>query len=74
LEKLKAEQPHIWGVSCGQNRIEHLEMRLTVDPKDIHIAHRLEREKRHGTVARTAENEWLFTADVYDAMELMPWN
>jgi hypothetical protein len=39
---LKAEQPHIWGVSCGQNRTEHLEMRLTVAPADMHIAHRLE--------------------------------
>jgi hypothetical protein len=72
-EILKAEQPHIWGVSCGQNRTEHLEMKLTIAPSDIHIVHRLEREKRCGTVTQTGDNEWLFTVDVYDAMELAPW-
>jgi hypothetical protein len=70
---LKAEQPHIWGVSCSQYRLEHLEMVLTVEPKDVHIIHRLEREKRCGEVSQTAENEWRFAADVYDARELIPW-
>ncbi|MDR1604141.1 MAG: WYL domain-containing protein [Gracilibacteraceae bacterium] len=70
---LKAEQPYIWGVSCGQYRLEHIEMVLAVDPKDVHIIHRLEREKRCGSVRQTAEKEWRFTADVYDAGELIPW-
>lgn len=70
---LKKEQPHIWGVSCGQNRIEHIDMTLAVDPKDTHIIHRLEREKRCGVLTQTADSEWKFSADVYDAWELMPW-
>ncbi|EGO62673.1 WYL domain-containing protein [Acetonema longum] len=70
---LQNEQPHIWGVSCGQYRLEHIELTLKVDPKDIHIVHRLEREKRCGSVTETSDNEWRFTADVYDAWELMPW-
>ncbi|MDR0434935.1 MAG: WYL domain-containing protein [Gracilibacteraceae bacterium] len=72
-ETLKTEQPRIWGVACGQCRLEHLEMILAIDPKDIHIIRRLEREKRCGEVTQTSENEWTFTADVYDAWELMPW-
>ncbi|MDR2694856.1 MAG: WYL domain-containing protein, partial [Deltaproteobacteria bacterium] len=48
------EQSHIWGVSCGQYRLEHLEMVLAVAPKDVHIIHRLEREKRYGEVAQTS--------------------
>jgi hypothetical protein len=33
----------------------------------------LEREKRCGTVERLGETSWKYTADVYDAWELMPW-
>lgn len=67
------EQPHIWGVSTGQSNIEHIEMVLSVAQKDIHIARRLEREKRVGTVERIDETTWWFSADVYDALELLPW-
>lgn len=70
---LKEEQSRIWGVSCGQYRLEHIELTLKVDPKDTHIIQRLEREKRCGRVAQTAASAWQFTADVYDAWELMPW-
>jgi hypothetical protein len=67
------DEPYIWGVSCGHYRTEHIEMQLKVGKSDMHIVHRLEREKRCGSVTQTAEDEWLFTADVYDSMELMPW-
>lgn len=70
---LRDERPHIWGVSCGQYRLEHIELTLAVDPKDVHIVHRLEREKRCGEVVQTAWNRWRFTADVYDTWELIPW-
>lgn len=72
-EYLKDEQPNIWGVATGQGNIEHIEMTLTVAQKDIHIVHRLEREKRCGTVERLDETIWRFYADVYDAWELIPW-
>jgi DNA-binding transcriptional ArsR family regulator len=72
-EYLQDEQPHIWGVALGQKNIEHIEMILTIDPKDSHIVHRLEREKRCGTIAQIDDTAWRFTADVYDALELMPW-
>jgi predicted DNA-binding transcriptional regulator YafY len=70
---LKEELPKIWGVATGQGTIEHIEMILTVEPKDNHIAHRLEREKRCGKVEKLEGNQWRFSADVYDAWELMPW-
>jgi len=73
LALLEKEQPHIWGVSRGRSGTGHIEMKLTVDPKDAHIIHRLEREKRCGEVARISETEWVFSADVYDAWELIPW-
>jgi DNA-binding transcriptional ArsR family regulator len=73
MNVLSEDEPYIWGVSCGHYRTEHIEIRLKVNKSDMHIVHRLEREKRCGNVTRTAEDEWLFTADVYDSMELMPW-
>ena len=33
----------------------------------------MEREKRHGTVEQVDECTWKFTADVYDASEMLPW-
>jgi DNA-binding transcriptional ArsR family regulator len=73
MDVLSEDEPYIWGVSCGHYHKEHIEMRLKVNKSDIHIVHRLEREKRCGSVTRTADDEWLFSADVYDSMELMPW-
>ena len=46
----------------------------------IHLGHgeefvlqRLEREKRHGTVELLDAQTCRFTADVYDASEMLPW-
>ena len=70
---LKEKSSYIWGVSTGGKKIEHLEMTLIVEPKDIHIIHRLEREKRCGTVVQLDEKTWQFSANVYDTWELLPW-
>jgi hypothetical protein len=64
---------HIWGVSVGKFRLHALEMKLFVLPADIHIAKRLEREKRCGSVTQLSDNEWLFRAEVYDPGEMLPW-
>ena len=72
-KQLEAVRPHIWGVSTGQFQTEHLEMVLYIDPQDGHIIGRLEREKRCGTVETLGDNTWRFSADVYDAWELIPW-
>ncbi len=72
-ERLLNERNKIWGVSMGQRTLERLEMTLEIPPEDIHIARRLEREKRGGTVRQLSETTWKFTAAVYDAWELLPW-
>ncbi|MCL2167273.1 MAG: WYL domain-containing protein [Clostridiales bacterium] len=71
--QLETAMPHIWGVSVGRYKPQHIEMLLSVNPQDSHIVSRLEREKRCGTVEPLGDNRWRFSAEVYDARELLPW-
>ena len=48
-------------------------MTLHFDDDEQYILRRLEREKRNGTVETIGPNTARFTADVYDASELLPW-
>lgn len=65
---------HLWGVSVGPGyHMDHIEMTIRVERGEDHIPRRLEREKRHGTVERIDEKTCRFTADVYDASEMLPW-
>ncbi len=65
---------HLWGVSAGAGHsLDHIEMTVRVDPGEDFIVQRLEREKRHGTVEILDDRTCRFTADVYDASELLPW-
>lgn len=70
-EKLKKR---IWGVSIGKNyKLDHIEMTLSVGENEQYIVNRLNREKRCGEVCTVDENHCKFIADVYDAMEMLPW-
>ena len=64
---------HLWGVGLGQHTLDHLEMVIHAEPGEDFIPNRLEREKRHGRVEQVDETTWKFTADVYDASEMLPW-
>ena len=64
---------HLWGVSCGEHTPDHIEMQVHAGPEEGFIADRLDREKRHGTVEQIDDETWKFTADVYDASEMIPW-
>lgn len=65
---------YLWGVSLGpEHELEHLEMTLRVGPGEAHIVQRLEREKRCGTVEVLDDHTYRFSADVYDAYEMLPW-
>jgi len=65
---------HLWGVSSGSGAdLEHIEMTIRVNPGEDYIPARLFREKRCGTVDALGEGLYRFTADVYDAAEMMPW-
>ncbi len=75
-QKLDEMQKHMWGVSTQNrwgNRMEHVEFTIRYGAVEKHIPKRLEREKRCGTVEHLDENTSKFTADVYDASELIPW-
>ena len=75
-EKLDGMMPHLWGVSTqstsGQ-RLEHVEFTVKYADYEKYIHQRLEREKRCGTVERLDENTSRFSADVFDASEMVPW-
>lgn len=75
-QKLDEMQKHMWGVSTQNrwgNRMEHVEFTIRYGAGEKHIPKRLEREKRCGTVGHLDENTSRFSADVYDASELIPW-
>ena len=68
--------PHIWGVSTQGSRgtrIEYVEFTVCYTDKEKHIRNRLEREKRCGTVEHFNNNTSRFSADVFDASEVIPW-
>ena len=70
-EKLKE---NMWGVSLGEPfSLDHIEMVIWVDRGEEYIVRRLEREKRCGKIERTDVNHVKFTADIYDAGEMIPW-
>ena len=64
---------HLWGVSTGEHTMDHIEMLVHAGPDEGFIADRLKREKRHGTVEQVDAETWRFSADVYDASEIVPW-
>ena len=65
---------HLWGVSPGIGfNIDHIEMDVHVGDGEGYIADRLEREKRCGRVEAVDEHTCRFSADVYDATEMLPW-
>ena len=75
-EKLDRMLPHIWGVStqsASGDRMEHVEFTVRYGADEGHIHRRLEREKRCGTVEKLDVNTSRFSADVFDASELVPW-
>ncbi len=68
--------PHLWGVSTTSRsggHMDHIEFTVKFSESEQFIYDRLEREKRCGTVTRTSENTAHFSADVYDARELVVW-
>lgn len=75
-ERLDSMKEHMWGVStqskAGRN-LEKVTFTVCYEEEEEHIHRRLEREKRCGIVEKIAENKSRFTAEVYDAYELIPW-
>ena len=75
-DKLNEMQRYMWGVATDSrsgNRMEHIEFTVQYDDGEQHIPRRLEREKRIGQLEYMDEHTCRFSADVYDASELIPW-
>lgn len=65
---------HVWGVSTGiDESITSIKMTVYVGEGEEHIIQRLEREKRCGTVERLDDTHYVFTAEVFDAIEMLPF-
>lgn len=82
FDELRAEllqmQKYMWGVTVNRNRygedhLDHVEFTVKVNDKEDYIVRRLEREKRVGKVEKVDDNTYHFSADVYDAGEMIPW-
>ena len=74
MECLQKHRQHLWGVAAGNaSTLEHIEMTLHIANNEPHILVRLNREKRCGKVVKLDDCTWHFAADVYDALELMPF-
>ena len=54
-------------------RADKLEMTVRIAKDEEYILKRLEREKRNGTIQKLANGDYKFTAEVYDASEMVPW-
>lgn len=75
-EELDGMMPHMWGVSTQSSsgqRTEHIEFTVRYADDETHIHKRLEREKRCGQVEKLDKNTSRFSADVFDASEVVPW-
>ena len=74
-QKQLAALDQVWGASLPtRSHLEHLSMTIAADERrEPYIISRLQREKRQGTVTRTAPNTFRFDIDVSDSGELLGW-
>lgn len=71
---LQSFQSKVWGVAAKAGaETEHLELVIHAEPEEGYVVQRLHREKRCGTVTELGGGNWRFEADVFDAVELLPW-
>ena len=65
---------NLWGVSIGRElSLDHIEMTVRVAPEEGYILDRLDREKRCGRVEVLGGGLFRYVADVFDALEMLPW-
>ncbi len=75
-QTLDRMMPHLWGISMpasADQQLEHISFIVEYTEKEAHIHQRLEREKRCGKVERISDHSSRFSAEVYDALELLTW-
>lgn len=63
-----------WGVSFGKARsIEKLKMTLYISEDERYIITRIESEGRNGTLIQLDDTTFVYSIEVYDTMEMLPW-
>lgn len=74
-DALRQAERYMWGVNCKWDikYIEHVEFEIRIENDEQFIVRRLEREKRCGRVEKMDDHHYLYTADVFDTMEMLPW-
>ena len=75
---LDGMEEKMWGVSFTGNlsykaRLEHVEFTVRIEKGEEYVIRRLNREKRVGRVEQIDEFTYLFSADVYESGEMIPW-
>ncbi len=82
FDKWRAEldrmQPKMWGVNINKDRLgnditSHVEFDVCIEDDEKYIINRLKREMRTGKLEQIGKREYRFSADVYDATEMIPW-
>ena len=74
--RLDEMQKKMWGVNLPKKRnaaTDFVEFTIQVEKGEDYIPERLKREKRVGKVEKIGENTYRFSAEVYDAGEMIPW-
>ena len=78
IEKYRAyaaeQEKFLWGVSITDiHHTDLIELTLGVEDGAEHIINRLNREKRNGKVTQLENGDWKYSAEVFDATEMVPW-
>jgi hypothetical protein len=74
-ERLNNNLDKIWGVSFGgKNRSEIISIKLDIDEKrESYVIDRITREGQGGKLTKIEENTFLFTKEVFDTTDMIPW-
>ena len=68
------QEKFLWGVSITDiHHTDLIEMTVRVEDGAEHIINRLNREKRNGKVRQLENGDWKYSAEVFDATEMVPW-
>ncbi|MCT4543398.1 MAG: WYL domain-containing protein [Vallitalea sp.] len=63
-----------WGVTISNKKnLEKLEVTLIINNNEDYILKRINREGKHGTIEKIGENTYLYTIEVIDSNEMVPW-
>jgi hypothetical protein len=74
MDKAIKFQGNHWGVSYGESSsLDHIEMTIHIEDREEHILQRLTRERRCGWIECVDKHTYRFVADVFDAVEMLPW-